>query len=658
MWQYGIVNHKNENMKKTIFYPGNIRVFLLFWLVISFLPTASGQIYLHNFGTVAISAHPYTVAPGILDANLSASSWSNSKSAWTSYAGSGGQALSLSNSSGSTTITLTFLVASGCQMSVSTFSFWRQRSSSGAQNWSMTINGIAVGSGTVPTSGASTGNLAPTNTISGLSGTITVVISLSGASGTGTFRLDDFTLNGTVSTLSSNTISTGVVSGAPFSVNCSSTATGSVAFTSSGSFLANTYTAQLSNASGSFTSPVNIGTLLSDANSGSINITIPAATVTGSGYRIRVVSSSPGATGSSSAAFSINLSGGPCSCFEIRSILVDACNGTNEGENEMFRFVVGGADINTSDISVSWPSNSRLGFCQDATTASIVSNINATITGGGQLIEPIGGVIPAGSQVMFFTSTDFYYTLFDFSLLNYDLYVIFQCAGNTAGHFANYTGSGTRTLNMNVDACGSDAVTYNCGLLYHGDGATVDFDVPGNPTYSLSGSCSTVPLFGLPVELISFKAECASDAVQLTWITATETNNNYFSIEASNDGDLFTTIATVQGAGNSNELREYGAVVEKGAVYYRLKQTDFDGNFSYPGIVSVICEDKSISLFPTLVASGTPVTITGEVERTEVFDTHGRAVFPDIYDNTIYGLAPGMYFVIVNNSETFRIVVE
>lgn len=162
----------------------------------------TAQIYQHNFGTTTISAHPYTVAPNILDANLSGSSWSNSKSAWTSYGGSSGQALSLANSSGSSTITLTFQVASGYQMSVSTFSFWRQRSSTGAQNWSMTINGIAVGSGTVPTSGASTGNLTPANTISGLTGTITVLISLSGASGTGTFRLDDFTLNGTVSTVS------------------------------------------------------------------------------------------------------------------------------------------------------------------------------------------------------------------------------------------------------------------------------------------------------------------------------------------------------------------------------------------------------------------------------------------------------------------------
>jgi hypothetical protein len=157
-----------------------------------------GQIYQHNFGTTAISAHPYTVAPAIFDANLNSSSWTNSNGAWTSFAGSAGQAISLSNSGGTPNITLTFNVAPGFQMSISQFNFWRQRSSTGAQNWSMTINGIAVGSGTVPTTGAAIGLTNVTNAVNNLTGTINVVISLSGASGTGTFRLDDFTLIGSV----------------------------------------------------------------------------------------------------------------------------------------------------------------------------------------------------------------------------------------------------------------------------------------------------------------------------------------------------------------------------------------------------------------------------------------------------------------------------
>ncbi|BCY27651.1 choice-of-anchor D domain-containing protein [Flavobacterium okayamense] len=170
----------------------------LLFLTFLFSALSWGQIYQHDFGTTSITAHPYIVAPGIFDANLSNSSWVNSTGSWVSFAGSAGQAISLSNSFGTPTITLTFDVAPTYQVDVTSFSFWRRRSNTGAQNWSMTVNGINVGSGAVPTTGADTGNLVVASPVTGLSGTVTVVISLSGASGTGTFRLDDFTLNGSV----------------------------------------------------------------------------------------------------------------------------------------------------------------------------------------------------------------------------------------------------------------------------------------------------------------------------------------------------------------------------------------------------------------------------------------------------------------------------
>ncbi|PHK16806.1 hypothetical protein VF12_39955, partial [Nostoc linckia z15] len=108
-------------------------------------------------------------------------------------------ALGLANSSGTPTITLTFNVQPGYQLQVDSFSFWRQRSNSGAQNWSMTINGIPVGSGTTPANtGASTGTINVSQPVANLTGTVNVVLTLSGSSGTGTFRIDDFTLNGTV----------------------------------------------------------------------------------------------------------------------------------------------------------------------------------------------------------------------------------------------------------------------------------------------------------------------------------------------------------------------------------------------------------------------------------------------------------------------------
>ena len=102
----------------------------------------------------------------------------------------------------------------------------------------------------------------------------------------------------------SQPISTGIITGSPF---CAGTAV-SVPFTITGTFTSgNVFTAQLSNASGSFTSPVSIGTLTT-TTSGTILATIPAGTPAGTGYRIRVVSSNPSITGTDN---SINLTINP-----------------------------------------------------------------------------------------------------------------------------------------------------------------------------------------------------------------------------------------------------------------------------------------------------------------------------------------------------------
>lgn len=120
--------------------------------------------------------------------------------------------------------------------------------------------------------------------------------------------IDNFSITLTTSA-PTNTITTSTsISGSPFCVTASTGAAVSVDFTSTGTFTSNTYTAQLSNASGSFASPVNIGTLSSNANLGTINATIPANTATGTGYRIRVISNGPSATGTDNGTnLTINL---------------------------------------------------------------------------------------------------------------------------------------------------------------------------------------------------------------------------------------------------------------------------------------------------------------------------------------------------------------
>ncbi len=101
----------------------------------------------------------------------------------------------------------------------------------------------------------------------------------------------------------------------------------------------------------------------------------------------------------------------------------------------------------------------------------------------------------------------------------------------------------------------------------------------------------------LPVELISFKVKRMNEVATINWTTATEENNDYFTIEESVDGEHFYSIRQIQGAGNSSQLIHYAEEIilpTADVVYYRLKQTDYDGQFSYSPI-KVVRKDQSRS---------------------------------------------------------------
>lgn len=91
----------------------------------------------------------------------------------------------------------------------------------------------------------------------------------------------------------------------------------------------------------------------------------------------------------------------------------------------------------------------------------------------------------------------------------------------------------------------------------------------------------------LPIELIFFKAKLSEGHVDLSWATAAEINNSFFTIERSTDGENFEPVKQLNGAGNSTERLDYYTTDEDplaGTSYYRLKQTDYDGHYSYSDI--------------------------------------------------------------------------
>lgn len=95
----------------------------------------------------------------------------------------------------------------------------------------------------------------------------------------------------------------------------------------------------------------------------------------------------------------------------------------------------------------------------------------------------------------------------------------------------------------------------------------------------------------MPIELLSFDAKCLNDRIEISWSTAAETNNDYFTIEKSEDLWNFSEFKRIKGAGFSNYRIAYNEVDLSPfrASYYRLKQTDFDGKYTIFNPIYIYC---------------------------------------------------------------------
>lgn len=161
--------------------------------------------------------------------------------------------------------------------------------------------------------------------------------------------------------------------------------------------------------------------------------------------------------------------------------------------------------------------------------------------------------------------------------------------GDTVIVFGNMVISGGSVVNSNGYFYVNGNVTMSGGSNVCGSGFA---------SYSgtLSGAswCSGV----LPIELLYFNLKFNNNHIDFNWATATETNNAFFTIEHSSDGKTFEEILKKPGAGNSTRNIEYTAAdytSRQGINYYRLKQTDYNGNFSYSQIKSVSFEGENIT---------------------------------------------------------------
>jgi hypothetical protein len=135
----------------------------------------------------------------------------------------------------------------------------------------------------------------------------------------------------------------------------------------------------------------------------------------------------------------------------------------------------------------------------------------------------------------------------------------------------------------------------------------------------------------LPVELVLFNADCQNDGtVKLSWVTASEINNDYFDVQKSFDASDFFSIGTVAGNGNSNTMQYYEFIdKESGTAYYRLKQVDFDGKYDISDVAVASCKTDNLEILAFDNYSGFTVKVMANFSdkvTVDVVDARGRLI--------------------------------
>lgn len=212
------------------------------------------------------------------------------------------------------------------------------------------------------------------------------------------------------------------------------------------------------------------------------------------------------------------------------------------------------------------------------------------------------------------------------------------------------------TVSLPVSANNNANVRIAFMWVNNGDGTGSD------PSFAVN-DVRALYLTLLPIELISFSAiRIDKEKVKLNWITESETNNDFFTVEKSNDGEKFIPILNKDGSGNSNQILnyvDYDFKANDEFVFYRLKQTDFNGEFSYSNTIKMSNEGFSaddLVLYPNPAKDEVSILLSDNYENMNLvlMDIQGRLVREMNITETnnirfdLAGILDGVYFMHVN----------
>lgn len=249
-------------------------------------------------------------------------------------------------------------------------------------------------------------------------------------------------------------------------------------------------------------------------------------------------------------------------------------------------------------------------------------------------------------------------------------------------HISEETPGGT-TASVTLQWNGSEELSLNRSSCYVSHYASAWDEITGTSasgsgpyTQTRTGMTSFSPHgiknkeASLPIDLLFFNAKQFGEQIDLEWATASETNNDYFSLERSMNGIDFSEIGTVKGSGNTNELNNYlytDYSPSTGNSYYRLKQVDFDGNYSYSNIVSVYFGSDSFIGFSNFISNAESISFNVNNSdfspfSVQIFDITGKVIYFSSYHEmsedvsvviSSSGFVPGIYCLVLSNNNKF-----
>lgn len=231
---------------------------------------------------------------------------------------------------------------------------------------------------------------------------------------------------------------------------------------------------------------------------------------------------------------------------------------------------------------------------------------------------------------------------------------IFEMTAGTC--LGNLTGS-----NLVSSACFTGNHTFNINSpLPAGSDYLIWFD--GN-----AGAACTWGFTVLPIVLVDFTVKAEEDHVDINWITASEKMNDHFVVERSNDGEDWERVVKLGAVGNSTETNYYSAEDPyplAGISYYRLKQVDVDGKYSYSQVRSVFFSQERLIGTPVPNPAKDKFHIVGQKagDLVRIFNLRGQQVFvlECNYDleKIIVNFEPGIYLVSLNEQYMNKLKVD